>query len=169
MPIIYSLQAAQGKAGFPKGTLIRWLGYFMLLFLVLLTPCVAEDLIQHIAGWDVICRTDRMTDKRSCTAIKSDLTVGHIHDGFTYVTIGRKEERYPGSSVYLRLDSDPLLSTDRAGWSGSDARGIVTLMLRAQRALTRYTSWPSDHYVTQEISLIGFKEVWNYMQTAVKK
>jgi hypothetical protein len=133
-----------------------------------LSPAAAFDSTQNLYGWLVSCHIDRMSDRRLCHAARGDLLVALEQGGMAYVAIPRTDgDRYPGSSISVRLDTRPALSTDKSAWLGAEARGIVTRMCRAKRIATRYTNWPWNRYVDNEFSLRGFCDVWGYLQKAI--
>lgn len=134
---------------------------------VSLSAVPAPDSANSLHGWTWTCRTDPISNAWTCGASQADLhvaIVGYARKPLVWIAEGR--QRMPGSLSSLRLDGDTAYQT-RQMWTGASAHTIITRMLTAQVAHTRYTAWPSDQGVDGEASLAGFAEVWRALQQAL--
>jgi hypothetical protein len=99
------------------------LGAIVLLFIGALAGISQTQTPYNIHGWTIHCQKDDIHLTNHCFAFRDDLQIGLDSKGWWYVTIGPGSGRYPGSTVYLRIDKD-LLLTSKGSWSGSDAVGV---------------------------------------------
>jgi len=128
-------------------------------------PALASPNALH--GWTWTCRTDPINNAWTCGAWQADLhvaIVGYARRALVWVAEDR--QRVPGSLSSLSLDGNAAYQT-RQMWTGASAHTIITRMLTAQVAHTRYTAWPSDQGVDGQVSLAGFAEVWRALQQAM--
>jgi hypothetical protein len=135
---------------------------------VSLSAVPAPDSAPALHGWTWTCRTDPISNAWTCGASQADLhvaIVGYARKPLVWIADDR--QRMPGSLSSLRLDEDTAYQT-RQMWTGASAHTIITRMLTAQVAHTRYAAWPSDQGVDGTVSLAGFAEVWRALQQALR-
>lgn len=128
-------------------------------------PALASPNSLH--GWTWTCHTDPIHNAWTCGAWQADLHVAIVgYARRSLVWVAEDRQRIPGSLSSLSLDGNTVYQT-RQMWTGASAHTIITRMLTAQVAHTRYTAWPSDQGVDGEVSLAGFAEVWRALQQAM--
>jgi len=111
--------------------------------------------------WVVNCKTDDITDVRSCTMRREGFFL-YWQDGYSILTTGTA---YPGSSMHFRVDSNPALSArEDIGLIGGSARQLIAQMQRGTRLVTRYTDWPYNVHKDTVMPTNGFSEALSFMK-----
>ncbi|MFC7513873.1 hypothetical protein ACFQUU_02525 [Herbaspirillum sp. GCM10030257] len=121
------------------------------------------------SNWDIECKTDAMTDKKTCSMHRGDLWV-YVHGtGKAVVSIGA--EHFPGTSVAIRIDGGKPISTSSANdgdFSGAASASLIAQLKKAKSVTTRYMKWPYQQYIDDTRDAFGFKEAFQYITWAVK-
>lgn len=121
-------------------------------------------------NWRTACKKDPVTDRKHCYMQLKDLYV------FVYprggVTIGIGGERFPGSTVALRVDQlAPATASakDDGSFSEKASARLIKQMASAKTLTTRYMKWPDKSWEDQTWELYGFNEAYKYITWAVKR
>lgn len=115
------------------------------------------------SNWKLSCYLDNMTDKRSCSARKYDLTVTYYDNGASKVSLGNNN--FSGSRIYARIDSGDVMQGLGYGYFASnDSKEIINALLAGQVIRTRWQEWPYQTRVEGKVSGFGFTEVSAYMK-----
>jgi hypothetical protein len=118
-------------------------------------------------NWSVACKTDPISDKRSCHVLMHQNDGGDIYTalyvferalGSPIVCIG--SEHYPGTPVQIRVDSLPPHSVvDKDGcFNKTESQAILSEMSRGSRFVSRFQQWPYRSWVTTEKPTFGFRQ-----------
>jgi len=123
-------------------------------------------------SWSVSCQDDRIDDLRRCLVHPyglSKLVVGAGKDGPVLVIGG--DDNYPGSEISIRIDTaaavrwtEGTLTIDRL----RSQREAIAQMLTGRTYLARSFGWPHRDARMIEGSLDGFKEAYEWAQSAAK-
>lgn len=92
--------------------------------------------------WSSYCRTDEMTDRRSCTASAkgSHLFVFAIKGQMAFSVAGG--ENYPGEALSIRIDTNPVVRFVEHTSPAQDQ--LIERQIRKGTLIrTRYARWPS--------------------------
>ncbi|MBJ3814991.1 hypothetical protein F9C28_08645 [Shimwellia pseudoproteus] len=115
------------------------------------------------SNWVLSCYQDNMTDKRSCSARKYDLTVTYYDNGASKVSLGNNN--FSGSRIYARIDSGEMMQGLGYGYFASnDSKAIISALLAGKVIRTRWQEWPYQSRVEGRVSGFGFNEVSRYMK-----
>lgn len=114
-----------------------------------------EDASPLSPGWDLKCKTDAMTDKRSCVAFGNQLMV-MFQAPPTAVTVCALRHDFPGRTGAVRVDDGVPHETSRSGClSRADE---VNEVMRGRKAVVRFVQFPRDYHVDQSQDLRGLRE-----------
>ncbi|AFJ48038.1 hypothetical protein EBL_c29680 [Shimwellia blattae DSM 4481 = NBRC 105725] len=114
-------------------------------------------------NWLLSCYQDNMTDKRSCSASKYDLTVTYYDNGASKVALGNNS--FSGSRIYARIDGGEVMQGLGYGYFASnDSKTIINALLEGKTIRTRWQEWPYQSRVEGRVSGFGFAQVSRYMK-----
>ena len=137
------------------------------LVLLLAYPVNAQE-HSNIQGWRITCKNDPIHDIRTCDGIKGELMVILQRSGRLNIDLVGRDDPYPGSYVYVRVDQRKPHKSGEGGWVNADAWRIVDELKTGKTAITRYTNWPHNRLIDTEINLDGFKEMMQALQRRVQ-
>jgi hypothetical protein len=103
-------------------------------------------------AWDVGCRRDKMTNRKSCSVNRGDLYVFVYQSELIKVSIGA--EHFPGSATSIRVGSKRFDTTDRDG-DFPQSTAILTSMKDGTQVVTRFMKWPYRQWVDDEFDVYG--------------
>lgn len=114
-------------------------------------------------NWLLSCYQDNMTDKRSCSARKQDLTVTYYDNGANKVSLGTNN--FSGSRIYARIEDGDIISGLGYGYFASnDSKNIINALLAGKTIRTRWQDWPYQSKTEGKVSGYGFRQVSDYMK-----
>lgn len=124
------------------------------------------------ADWNVACKKDAMTDKKTCTLNRKHLYITVNSHGHISVFIAGSDEQYPGTPVAVRIDSHRAIHSS-SGSNGSfthrQSIEILRQLKSGSKMTTRFEGWPYGNNEDTSFKLYGFREVYKYIRWAVKR
>lgn len=132
----------------------------------------SDDMAKSVGGdrWHATCRRDAMSGGRMCLGYRGALKVAFFSDGKYAVIAGSRH--YPGRKAYIKVDSGGVFSASAGAKGVVDGRAaakLVKQMMKGQRVLVRYTAWPDDAAVDEEVDVSNVWIVFDYLSWAVKR
>lgn len=122
------------------------------------------------SGWDVSCKKDVISDKKTCTLNRGDLYVFAQGNGQVIVSIGT--EHFPGSTVSFRADNRSPITNQAANdgkFSLKKSSQVVSELLNSNSITIRHMKWPYRNWVDSSMDTKGFGEAYSYIKWAVKR
>lgn len=118
------------------------------------------------ANWSGDCNKDKVSNLTTCWVQTKGIWVRYLGQKGPYIKIGSHD--FPGRKPSVRFDNDakPFEIDDDPAVGISPQKTVVTRMLSASTAYTRYHVWPNGHK-DAEVSLDGFPEAWERLQQLV--
>lgn len=120
--------------------------------------------------WGHSVSVDRMDDKTVCIIERGSISESEIRIAITKAAtvIMPTGDQYPRSEYEIRVDRLPA----RKGIdsiTGATAAAVLAEMKSGKLAVTRFTDWPWNSYVTEEFPLAGIGEHIDACREAVRK
>ena len=112
----------------------------------------ADDALNE---WSIDCVRDKMSDKRECKVVGSQLAIIYGNGSTPQLVCALKHD-FPGRTGAMRIDQSPPITTGRNGCI--PAAGVMSRLLKAQRVTVRVYHFPYDYPADAEESLAGFKD-----------
>jgi hypothetical protein len=116
-------------------------------------------------AWDIGCRRDKMTLKKTCTVNRGALFIFIYQSGGVKVSIG--DEHFPGSMTSIRIGQKRFDTSDRDGDFPQSA-AILTAMKDGTAVVTRYMKWPYREWVDDEFTAYGAQAAVRVAQWLMK-
>ncbi|HEK1927991.1 hypothetical protein [Proteus mirabilis] len=108
------------------------------------------------ASWSYACKKDKMNDKVECYMYQDGFYIFKESSGYT-VLVGK--DHFPGRRVQVRVGKGTPFSTgDNGNFSKSASRKIINAALKSNSMVTRYTEWPYDTPIDNNVHLEYFNE-----------
>ncbi len=121
-------------------------------------------------NWTTGCKKDPVTDRKHCYMQIRDLWIFVQPKGQIAVSIGH--DHFPGSTVTIRLDNAPPISTgsrDDGTFNKQISAKLIKQLAQAKLATTRYMKWPYRTWVDETWELYGLPETLQYINWAVER
>lgn len=104
--------------------------------------------------WRISCRSDSMTDKRSCDLVNKSAELQIQMSSTTTVSaVCVLWHDFPGRNALLRIDDGKPITLVHGCVGGATAARIVRAMLNAKRLRTRWYTWPNDVAVEDDYEM----------------
>ena len=118
-------------------------------------------------NWEVRCKVDPITDKRSCYLHLGNFWIFQRAKGKSIVSIGA--DHYPGSTVAVRIDGGTPFTSSAANdgsFPQNTSTRIIQALSKGKQVTTRYMEWPYRAWEDETLDLFGFNEALSYMSWA---
>ena len=122
-------------------------------------------------NWSVRCKKDQITDEKFCfmNHQKNWSALWLLVYPKGKVSVGVGHERYPGSSVAIRIDKGSPFTNADGVFDLQTSRRIVQKLAKASSVTTRYMKWPYRRDEDETWDLSGFNEALAYITWAVER
>ncbi|CAK6614978.1 TPA: hypothetical protein ACHWKL_004154 [Providencia stuartii] len=108
------------------------------------------------ASWSYACKKDKMNDKVECYMYQDGFYIFKESSGYT-VLVGK--DHFPGRVVQVRVGKGkPFTTGDNGNFSKSASKSIINAALKNDSMVTRYTEWPYDTPIDNDVHLEYFNE-----------
>jgi hypothetical protein len=119
---------------------------------------------EYAKNWHLSCKKDVMTDRVTCKATKESLTIFYTKElGFVVAIM---EQRYPGSSVSIRVDNGQVFSSNDAVFPPQVSAKILAQIKDGSKVATRYVSWPEKANMDRVSDVYGASVAAAYIKWA---
>lgn len=116
--------------------------------------------------WMFGCRTDKMNDKKECSADNYYANVSILKNKHGYLLqIGY--DHYPGKKVSIRINKDKVLNSWRENgtFNYQISNNIIKSIKNNDVVYVRYVKWPYENEITNQLDVSYFKEVLRLLDT----
>jgi hypothetical protein len=121
--------------------------------------------------WFVSCKKDPIDDRKSCAVFggQQNILMGITSGGLIMVGVGNRH--YPGTSVSIRIDDQPALTTQPGKYyfANDEAIKLMEELPKAKKVVTRYMRWPEKFPIDSVWAPHGLSLALQYQSWALSK
>jgi len=122
-------------------------------------------------SWFVTCEDDRIDDERRCLMRPYGFVLMVVIVTKNGAILGIGANNFPGSEISIRIDTEPAVKWTEGALTTERLRAqrqAISQMVTGRTYLARSYGWPNRDVRKVEGSLDGFKEAFEWAQSAVK-
>ncbi|HDS6844285.1 TPA: hypothetical protein QH023_003031 [Morganella morganii subsp. morganii] len=113
------------------------------------------------ASWHYACEKDKMNDKVECYMYQGGFYIFKDSGGYT-VLVGK--DHFPGRNVQVRIGKGkPFTTGDNGNFSKTASKNIINAALKNDSMATRYTEWPYDSPIDNDVNLDYFNDAFQLL------